>query len=294
MSGRNVMNTSFRDAVGWQRLRDRLGRSDTWLIIALLALAGWTLDAALMFLAMHDSPSTGLVDFARHFWYAVPMTLAIVALSRLKARPELLGLTVYDEAGRVVHKHGDFHLDELAETGMLAALRSQGSRGLYSLALPTGPRMYFLRDGGLTWVLCFSGPASPEELRASVQGRRSELPHASFDLLFGLEPATAALAANLLSSPIKRATLAFLHLYKLMSIQVDDLAYRLRRGETEVTQALDDLVALGVVESECACDRTFYRLNREPAVLARLEDLFAWQGRWETDLRKLSDALGVR
>jgi hypothetical protein len=289
-----MMNSSLRKALHWQRLTDRLRRSDTWLIIALLALGGRTVDAVLMFLAMHDSLSAGLLAFARHFWYAVPMTLAILVLSRLKPSPELLGFSVYDESGRVVQRQGDCRLDALAATGMLAALRSHGSRGLHSLALPTGPRMYFLRDGGFTWVLCFSGPASPEALHASIQGPRTEIPHTSFDLLFGLEPATAALAANLLSSPAQRAILARLQEFKLPSIQVEDLAYRLHRGEAEVAQALDDLVALGVVDFECACNRTFYRLNRDPAVLMRLEDLFAWQGRWEGNLHRLSDALSTK
>jgi hypothetical protein len=94
----------------WKQLR----QGNTWLVIALLALAGWTFDALRMFLTMHDTLWAGLGAFASHFWYAVPMIVAIVVLTRLRPRTRLLGVTAYDEAGRVLDRRGDFHLDELA------------------------------------------------------------------------------------------------------------------------------------------------------------------------------------
>ena len=68
------------------KIREKLLRSDTWLVIAFLALAGWSVDALRMFLIMHGNWQGGLAAFAGHFWYAIPMAAAIVVLSRLKPK----------------------------------------------------------------------------------------------------------------------------------------------------------------------------------------------------------------
>jgi len=277
----------------WLRVKARLGESDTWFAVAMLALVLWTVDALRMFLEMHQSFGAGLTAFASHFWYAVPATTAVVVLRRLRPRAELLGLTVYDATGQVVQQQGSFHLEEFAAKGMHVALRDQPASGLHHLALPTGARLYFLEDSGFTWVLCFSTPASPRDLEVGLHRFQPGRPPASFDLLFGLEPATAALAANMLSSPVKREVLAFLNYHKLTAVQVEDLAYRLGQNEEEVTRALDDLVVLGLVQVECACEHTFYRLNREPTVMASLNSLFAWHAKWQIQIEKLDGLLSV-
>jgi len=275
------------------RIREKLLRSDTWLVIAFLALAGWSLDALRMFLAMHGNWQGGLAAFASHFWYAIPMAAAVIVLSRLKPKARLLGAATYDEAGRVVHTQGDCCLGELVASGMVAALRESGPDALQGLTLPSGASAYFVRQGGRTVVLSFSGPAAPEALAAGVRqltARESVV----FDVFEGLEPAVAALAANALNSPVKRDVLAYMHRFRLSAVELSDLVYRVGASEAAVTQALDDLIRLEVVHRLSVCDLTFYQLNRAPEALRQLDQLFVWQADWQVQLQKLSSYLLTR
>lgn len=275
------------------RIREKLLRADTWLIIAFLALAGWSLDALRMFLAMHGNWQGGLAAFASHFWYAIPMTAAVIILGRLKPKARLLGAATYDEAGRVVQTQGDCRLGELVASGMLAALRDSGPDALQGLTLPSGASSYFVRQGSRTVVLSFSGPAAPEALAAGVRQLTARDPVA-FDVFDGLEPAVAALAANALNSPIKRDVLAYLHRFKLSAVELSDLVYRVGASEAAVTQALDDLIRLDLVCRLAVCDLIFYQLNRAPEALRLLDQLFAWQADWQLQLQKLSSYLLTR
>lgn len=279
------------DLSTWNRLKGRFLQVNTWLIIALLALAGWTIDALRLFLNMHESLRAGLGAFASHFWYAVPMTVAIIVLTRLQPRARLLGLAAYDETGRLVHHRGEFQPGELTVRGMLAALRSNGEHGLHGITLPSGTSVYFTREGGLTLMTSFSGPAPPQALADSVQELRAEMPPA-FNLLNGLEPPLAALAANVLASPVKRDVLGFLYRYGQTAMQAGDLAYWVDADEDAVRQALESLAELDLVQPLCACDLTFYHLNRDREVSVRLDELFAWQGKWQTQLHRLERMIG--
>lgn len=272
-------------------LKVKLHQVNTWLIIALLALAGWTADALRLFLDMHETLWAGLGAFASHFWYAVPMTIAIIVLTRLQPKAKLLGLAAYDEAGHLVHHQGDFHLDELTVRGMLSALRTNGQQGLHGFTLPSGANAYFVREGGLTLMVSFSGPASPQELSASVQQLRSDR-RLTFDLLDGLEPPVAALAANVLTSPVKRDVLAFFRQRRRTAIEAGDLAYWVNAGEDDVVHALDELANLGLVRPQCVCDTTFYRLNHDPQVTTHLDRLFVWRHEWQTTLDRLEQTIG--
>ena len=42
------------------------------------------------------------------------------------------------------------------------------------------------------------------------------------------------------------------------------------------------------------CDLIFYQLNRAPEVLRLLDQLFAWQADWQSQLQKLSSYLLTR
>jgi hypothetical protein len=283
----------------WNWLKVKLHQVNTWLIIAWLALAGWTVDALRMFLDMHATLragtsaalSTSLGAFASHFWYAVPMTIAIIVFTRLQPRAKLLGLAAYDEAGRLVHHQGDFHLDELTVSGMLTALRTNNQQGLHGFTLPSGANVYFVRQGGLTLMVSFSGPASPQELTVSVQQLRLDrLP--TFDLLDGLEPPVAALAANVLTSPVKRDVLAFFRQRRQTAIEAGDLAYWVNAQEDEVIRVLGELAELGLVQPQCVCDTTFYRLNHDPEVMTHLDRLFAWRNEWQMTLDRLEQTIG--
>jgi len=275
------------------RIREKLLRSDTWLMIAFLALAGWSLDALRMFLIMHGNWQGGLAAFASHFWYAIPMTAAIVALSRLKPKARLLGTAIYDEAGRLTQSQGDCCLGELVARGMVAALRDSGPDALQGLTLPSGASAYFVRQGSRTMILNFSGPASPEALGDSVRQLSARAP-VTFDVFDGLEPAMAALAANALNSPVKREVLAYLYRFKLAAAELSDLVYRVGADQAAVLQALDDLIRLDLVCRLSVCDLTFYQLNRDPDVQRQLDGLFAWQADWQSQLQKLSSYLLTR
>lgn len=65
-------------------LKLRLRQVNTWLIVALLALASWAVDSSRYCLESHETLWAGLGAFASHFWYAMPMTVAIVVLTRLQ------------------------------------------------------------------------------------------------------------------------------------------------------------------------------------------------------------------
>ncbi len=272
-------------------MKVKLHQTNTWLIIALLALTGWTADALRLFLDMHESLWAGLGAFASHFWYAVPMAVAIVILTRLQPQARLLSLAAYDEAGRLVHHQGDFRLDELTGRGMLSALRDKGQQGLHSFTLPSGANVYFVREGGLTLMVSFSGPASPRELEASMrQLRPDRLP--AFDLLDGLEPPVAALAANVLASPVKRDVLAFFRQHRQTAIEAGDLAYWVGADEEEVIRALGELTDLDLVQLQCVCDTTFYRLNHAPEIMTHLNRLFTWRSEWQMTLDRLEQTIG--
>jgi hypothetical protein len=272
-------------------LKVKLHQVNTWLIIALLALAGWTADALRLFLDMHETLWAGLGAFASHFWYAVPMTIAIIVLTQLQPKARLLGLAAYDEAGRLVHHQGDFRLDELTVRSMLSALRDNGQQGLHGFTLPSGASVYFVREGGLTLMVSFSGPASPQEVTGSVQQLWADgLP--AFDLLEGLEPPVAALAANVLASPVKRDVLAFFRRRRQTAIQAGDLAYWVNADEDELTRALEELTDLGLVQPQCVCDTTFYRLNHDPEVSTSLDQLFAWRDKWQMILERMEQTIG--
>lgn len=283
------MESKFRSLRS--RLHARLLQANSWLVIALLALGGWTLDALRLFLAMHDTLQAGLGAFASHFWYAVPMGIAIIVLTRLQPRPRLLGVAAYDEIGRLVHHEGDFSLDSLTVKGVLAALRHHGPHGLHGITLPSGASVYFVRDGGATLVLSFTAPPSSQELAAGIQRLRADTPMA-LDLLRGLEPKVAALAANLLSSPVKRTLLAFFRQWGHSGVELGDVAHWVGAGDEEVEQPLGDLIDLGLVQRQTVGDFTFYRLTRDEEATELLDEVFAWQEKWHAQRERLERMIG--
>lgn len=47
-----------------------------------------------------------------------------------------------------------------------------------------------------------------------------------------------------------------------------------------------------LVQPQCVCDTTFYRLNHDPEVLTHLDHLFTWRHEWQTTLERLEQAIG--
>lgn len=271
----------------------KLLRLDTWLLIAWLALIGWSLDGLRMFVEMHSNWQGGLAAFAGHFWYAIPMTVAMVVLSRLKPKARLLGTAIYDEAGRLIQSQGNCCLDELVAKGMVVALHDSGPEAFQGLTLPSGASAYFVRQGGHTGVFIFSRPASPEALADNIRQLTAREP-VTFDMFEGLEPRVAALAANVLSSPVKRDVLDYLYRFKLSAVELCDLANQVNASEVKVKQALDALIRLNLVRRLSVCDLTFYRLNREPEVMGLLDQVSTWQADWQSQLQRLSSYVLTR
>jgi len=275
----------------WSRLNVWLRQVNVWLLIALLALGALVFDSLRYYLELHQTVWAGLGAFASHFWYAVPLAVAIIVLTRLQPQVKLLGSACYDEVGRLVEQQGDFRLDEFTVRNMLTALRVNGKQGLHNIKLPSGANVYFVREGGRTLLLSFSGPASPQALTAGVERLRGQMP-TTFDLLDDLEPPVAALAANVLTTPIKCRVLDFFHQHDRTAIQVSDLAYWVNAPEDKVHQALSELVDLGLVECQSICDCTFYRLNQGAEISTHLDRLFAWRRKWQVTLGRMDQILG--
>jgi hypothetical protein len=276
-----------------RQLRPRLStafrHANTWLIIAWLALIGWTADALRLFLGMHATLWAGLGAFVNHFWYVVPITLAIVVLTRRQPRAHLLGLTVYDEAGRPVYRQGDVFPDEATSASFINALPAGTHQGLHGLTLPSGASLYFVRTGNVTALLCFSAPASLPALDEAV--RRLGRSTVRVDLLEGLSAPVTSLAADLLGSPLKRGVLSFFRDNDRLAVGRDDLAGRLRADPAAVAHVLEGYVRLGLIQRQAACGMTFYQLTRDAAVRAQLDELFAWRARWEQEITRLEGML---
>lgn len=272
-----------------QRIGAAFRHTNTWLIIATLALAGWTIDALRMALGMHGTEWPGPATVISHFWYIVPIAVALLVLRRLRPTTKLLGLALYDEAGRMIHRQGHIDPDELTAIALRLATPGPNQHGLHGVQLPSGNYIYFVRQGGCTIILCFSGPASVREAENYVQRLHEKTP--AFDLLAELQPPVAALATELLASPVKRSVLIFFREHDHLAIGRDDLAYRLQIDPAEVAAALDQLVARGMIARQTACDLTFYQLQRTPEVVALLDAVFAWRERWQTQAHRLEQMI---
>jgi len=192
--------------------RNSLARQiNPWVVVSLLALAGWTVDSLLVALKLHNLPGVGLQVHRSHLWYG-PLLLAATLLIVRQRRPRM-------------------------------AFRP-----------PNGP--------------------------------------ASNDLTHGLRPQVKLLATHVTGSDTKAALLAFFRRYSGIALRAPDLAYHIGREPAAVEQALAELVTLGLVERQYACDLSFYRLTEDEQRLAQLDELVAWQESWLEQARRLTQAVG--
>ncbi len=182
-----------------------------WIVIALLALAGWFVDSVLVALEIHRLPGLGPWAHLSHLWYGPPLLVAALLI----ARRRLAGLMTWRENLEA--------LDELARE---------------------------------------------------------------------LQPEVRRMAGQVTGSETKVGLLAFFWRYPRTALMVPDLAGQIGRAPEEVEQALADLALLGLVEQQCACDLTFYRLTQNRRRLAQLDELVAWQESWLERARRLAQAVG--
>jgi hypothetical protein len=275
-----------------KRLADNLRWANSWAAIAVVALIGWLADSLLWFLETHSFTGAGLVAFLSHSWYALPLLIAIFVILRLRQPSELLSLMIYDEQGRLIHRQGDFQLEESVLAPMLASLRSAArGDGLHHIDLPSGTCVYFLRQGAWTLVACFSGQPRPAQLEEGVRLLRQQGPPAE-DLLRDLPPDVAALTASLLSAPAARDLLTFLWNHRKVAMTAADLAGQVGHAEGEVVLALDNLECLALVHRQCVCYMTFYRLTDDQARLGRLDQFIAWRVDWLAHAHRVEQLVG--
>lgn len=274
------------------RIVARLRQANTWLIVAILALSGWTVDALRMFLAMHPTPQAGLGAFASHFWYALPVLAAILILNRLHRQSRLLALTVYDETGRAVQHAGDFRLDEAITQAMLTSFKGgiQGD-GLHHLDLLSGARVYFLHEGGRTVLACFSAPATADQVSRQIEYAPDAV-GGVYDLLDGLPPEVAAVAANVIGRTAEQEVLSFFRQHSQTAITADDLAHWTCQPTISIENALDRLRRLRLVQRQHLGGQTFYRLSQDERCRGCLEQLFTWQDRWRAQARRVEELVG--
>ena len=275
-----------------KQLIDYLRRANSWAAIAVLALIGWLIDSLLWFLETHPLTGAGLLNYLSHSWYALPLLVAILVVLRLRRPSELLSLTIYDERGLPVYRQGDFWLEESVLAPILYSLEgTTRDDGLHRLKLPSGTSVYFLRQGALTLVACFSGPPRPAQLEEGLRLLQQEAPPTE-DLLRDLPPDVAALTANLLSAPVERDVLTYLSSHRRVAMTAADLAGIVGHGEGDVTSALENLERLTLVHRQFVCDMTVYRLTDDETWLARLDQFIDWRVGWLARAHRVERLVG--
>ncbi len=278
-----------------KRMIDSLRGANGWAAIAILALIGWLADSFRWFLQTHPLTGAGFLTYLSHSWYALPLLVAIVVILRLRRASELLSLAIYDEQGVSIHRQGDFRLEEAVLGPTLSSFQGMGQgAGLHRIEMPSGPVVYFLHQGALTLVACFSGPPRPAQM-AQVEERLRLLQRKGppiEDLLRGLPPDVAALTASLLNAPTERDLLTYLWNYHQVAMTAADLAGNVGHAVGEVASALENLERLTLVHRQRVCDMTFYRLTTEKTWLERLDKFVAWRVGWLARARRVEQLVG--
>lgn len=269
-----------------------LHQVNTWTAIASLALIGWLIDSLLWFLEGHSLTLAGFMTYVAHSWYALPLLVAIIIILRLRRPSELLSLTIYDERGVPVYHQGDFRLEESALEPIITSYRrSSRDNGLHHIELPTGSVVYFLRQGGLTMVACFSGPARLTQLKAGLHLlEEQEAPTEA--LLRDLPLDVATLAAKLLNAPVERDLLIHLWHFRRSSMQIATWAGRVGYAAEVVTTAMENLEQLALVQRQDAGGMTFYRLTDDKIYLTRLEQFIIWRTDWLARAHRVEQLVG--
>ena len=278
-----------RNRVFGHRIKGSLRRINIWLVVTTVALAGWTGDALRMVFQMHATGWPGLGPVVAHFWYVLPMVVMLGILGRLRQLPKFLGLVRYSNDGTMIEQQGEVKLDDLTVASQHASAPYASRHGARGFRLQPGTSVYVVRAGSQILLLCYSRPISAAEVTAQAERVCGEV--RPLELLAGLEPPVAALATSLLASPVRRSVLSFFHEHQHVAVESHDLAGRLERDPTMVVQTLDELVGLGLLARRTACDHTFYQVQRTPAVLALLDEVFDWRSQWLTHVHGLEQMI---
>jgi hypothetical protein len=112
-------------------------------------------------------------------------------------------------------------------------------------------------------------------------------------LTLDLQPAAKILAQQIARSPTGFAILAFLRRYPHRALTAGDIAALTAQPPADVTAMLNNWVVAGLIEDVTAGDLRFYRLTHDPSRLCELEEVFAWQAFWMSQVRSIAQAVGV-
>ncbi|MCG3209717.1 MAG: hypothetical protein FOGNACKC_03344 [Anaerolineae bacterium] len=279
---------------GIKHIPDHLRRANTWMTIAVLALIGWLIDSFLWFFEGHTLTFAGFTTFLAHSWYALPLLAAIFLILRLHRPSTLLSLTIYDERGVPVHHQGDFQLDEAVIAPIFTSFKDPvATQELHALELPTGSVVYFLRQGGLTLVVCFSGSIDPHQLEPGLNLLKTHAASTE-SLLRDLPVDAATLAARLLNAPVERDLLIHLWQYRRTAMTIKAWGQQINCGDQVVATAMGNLERLGLVEHQQIGDMSFYRLTNNEIDLRRLEDFITWRTGWLTRAHRVEELVGAK
>jgi len=271
-----------------------LRRANTWMVIAVLVLTGWLIDSFLWVLEGHSLTVIGVTTFLAHSWYALPILAAIILILRLRRPSKLLSLTIYDERGVPVHYQGEFTLDKAVMTPILTSFETTGvTNELHHLELPTGSIVYFLRQGGLTLVACYSGPVHSHQLEPGLdllKGRATS----TEPLLRDLPVDAAVLAARLLNAPVERDLLILLWRFRRTAMTIEAWAQKINYDNKLVVAAMHNLEHLTLVDRQTIGDMTFYRLTNDEVKQERLEHFITWRTGWLTRANRVEELVGAK
>jgi hypothetical protein len=96
-------------------------------------------------------------------------------------------------------------------------------------------------------------------------------------LTAGLRPAVKQIAQAITTSQTKLAILTFFRCQDQLAFSAYDLGMQVGRLPADVSRALTDLIADGLIEREKAGSLPWYRLTRDEQRRRDLEDAAAWQ-----------------
>ena len=122
-----------------------------------------------------------------------------------------------------------------------------------------------------------------------MQSELSELSQDEFldDLCLQVQP----LIARLMKSDCGCNILEFFHQRPLTWLEASDIAYHLRQSLSQVIDALNMLVRVGVIECRKILNLTFYGLTSDLEIQRALEQFWAWRDYWRERLDRVRHRL---
>jgi len=139
----------------------------------------------------------------------------------------------------------------------------------------------------------FSGDVADREVGARNPRPRLQADNrVAYDLLEGLDTRAAAIATNMLRSPLESRILSHFRAYPRMAIRAVDLAFWIDTTAAELEVPLAEMTDLGLLTRLDVLGEAFYRLSDQPEIEEVLDRLFAWRDAWRSTLLRLEPLFG--